>query len=58
MISHNQYNQYPHDFFEANPDLSLTDARICWDYKRSLPSDTGRHEYEKSDLVALKRVKE
>lgn len=51
---HNQYNQYLRDFFEDNPDLTTKEARICWDYKRSLPSDTGRHIYEAADLSALK----
>lgn len=54
IADHNQFNQYYRDFFKDNPDLTTRDARRCWDYKRSLPSDDGRHRYEASDLVALK----
>lgn len=50
---HNQYNQYLRDFFENNPHLTIKEARKCWDYKRALPSDTGRHIYEASDLATL-----
>lgn len=53
IAHHNQYNQYLRDFFADNPELDMQSARICWDYKRSLPSDTGRHIYETSDLSAL-----
>jgi hypothetical protein len=45
---HNQYNQYIRDFFAANPEKSLQDARRCWKLKKLLPS--GRHFYEPADL--------
>ncbi|MEO1289233.1 MAG: DUF6434 domain-containing protein [Chloroflexota bacterium] len=53
IAHHNQFNQYYRDFFEDNPDLTTKEARRCWEYKRSLPMEDGRHRYEKSDLVAL-----
>jgi len=51
---HNQYNQYMRDFFADNPKLTIKEARQCWDYKRQLPSDSGRHIYEPDDLASLK----
>lgn len=50
---HNQLNQYMRDFFDDNPDLSIKEARKCWEYRRSLPSPSGRHRYSKDDLVSL-----
>lgn len=50
---HNQYNQYLRDFFNENPSLTMTEARICWDFKRALPNEDGRHRYEPTDLQAL-----
>ncbi len=47
---HNQFNQYTRDFLSDNPDLGMTEVRKYWALKRALPSDTGRHVYEKSDL--------
>ncbi|MEL7444589.1 MAG: DUF6434 domain-containing protein [Pseudomonadota bacterium] len=46
----NQYNAYTRAFFEANPDLSVKDARACWAWKRSRP---GHNRYEDADLIAL-----
>lgn len=45
--SSNQYNQYMRDFFAANPDKTIKDARKYWLLKRSLP---GSNKYEQSDL--------
>jgi len=47
---HNQFNQYVRDFMQDNPSLTLSDARTAWRHKKSLPSKTGRHRYEKTDL--------
>ena len=47
---HNQFNQYTRDILAANPGMNATEARRIWDLKRALPSDTGRHVYEASDL--------
>ncbi len=46
----NQYNRYTREFFAANPDRSIAEARKCWAYKRSIK---GHNRYEKGDLVAL-----
>lgn len=48
----NQYNRYTRDFFAANPDRAMREARACWAYKRGIP---GHNRYEESDLVALKK---
>ncbi len=47
---HNQFNQYIRDFLNANPDCKMDEVRRVWELKRSLPSKTGRHIYEDSDL--------
>lgn len=47
---HNQFNQYARDFMAANPELGMKDARAVWARKRKLPSETGRHTYEPTDL--------
>ena len=39
-------------FFEDNKDRSLSEAIICWKYKKSL---RGHNCYERSDLNALKQ---
>lgn len=44
----NQYNKYIRDFFDANPNRTLKDARHFWKLKKSLPAT--RHFYETSDL--------
>lgn len=46
-----EYNTYIRDFFEDNKDHSLSEAIICWKYKKSLP---GHNRYERSDLRVLK----
>ena len=42
---------YIRDFFEDNKDHSMSEAIICWKYKKSLP---GHNRYERSDLRVLK----
>jgi len=48
--AHNQFNQYTRDFLAANPELGMDDVRRFWKLKTQLPSPTGRHIYERSDL--------
>jgi len=50
---HNQFNQYARDFMSDNPSLDMKDVRRFWALKKMLPSETGRHEYERSDLKLL-----
>lgn len=50
---HNQYNQYSRDFLADNPTLKMSHVRRAWAKKIELPSDNGRHIYEKSDLKRL-----
>ena len=50
---HNQYNQYCRDFLADNPNLKMSHVRLAWAKKIELPSDTGQHIYEKSDLTFL-----
>lgn len=50
---HNQFNQYARDFADDNPLLGMKDARKVWALKKKLPSENGRHEYERSDLQLL-----
>ena len=45
-----EYNTYIRDFFADNPEKSLHDAIVCWNYKKGLP---GHHRYEQSDLCVL-----
>ncbi len=47
---HNQFNQYTRDFLSDNPDLGMEDVRRIWALKIALPSETGRHRYDPSDL--------
>ena len=47
---HNQFNQYTRDILLANSGMSASEARRIWEKKRALPSETGRHIYEPSDL--------
>ena len=47
---HNQFNQYTRDFLADNPELGMKDVREVWALKKQLPSDSGRHVYEPSDL--------
>lgn len=47
---HNQYNKYLRDFFEDNPDKTMTEARRCWKLKRALPGHVKRTVYLREDL--------
>lgn len=47
---HNQFNSYTRDFLADNPEMGMDDVRKYWARKIKLPSDSGRHEYERSDL--------
>ncbi|MEM9465766.1 MAG: DUF6434 domain-containing protein [Actinomycetota bacterium] len=46
----NQFNRYVRDFFDANPDRSMADARACWAAKRGR---AGHNRYEPADLDVL-----
>jgi len=48
--AHNQFNQYTRDFLADNPDKGMKEVRKYWALKRQLPSENGRHVYERSDL--------
>jgi hypothetical protein len=48
---HNQFNQYTRDFLNDNPNLGMDDVRRVWASKIMLPSSTGRHVYQASDLT-------
>ncbi|MEM1075378.1 MAG: DUF6434 domain-containing protein [Pseudomonadota bacterium] len=50
IAEHNQFNQYTRDFLDDNPKMGMEDVRKFWALKRRLPSKTGRHVYEPSDL--------
>ena len=47
---HDQFNQYTRDFLEDNPTLRMDGGRRIWALKIKLPSETGRHVYDRSDL--------
>lgn len=48
---HNQFNKYTRDFLKDNPDKGMADVRHFWALKSALPSETGRHVYDRSDLT-------
>lgn len=48
--SHNQFNQYTRDILADNPGIKMVEVRRIWALKRALPSNNGRHIYERSDL--------
>ncbi|WP_298840393.1 DUF6434 domain-containing protein [uncultured Roseobacter sp.] len=50
IANHNQFNQYTRDFLADNPHMGMKEVRHFWALKKGLPSDTGRHVYERSDL--------
>ncbi|MEO0487153.1 MAG: DUF6434 domain-containing protein [Pseudomonadota bacterium] len=50
IADHNQFNQYTRDFLDDNPELGMAEVRKFWALKRALPSEDGRHVYERSDL--------
>ena len=52
---HNQFNQYLRDFTEDNPSLGVAAARRAWAAKKMLPTKSGKHRYERSDLKLLKK---
>ena len=47
---HNQFNQYTVDFLRDNPGAGMDEVRRVWALRRALPTDDGRHRYERSDL--------
>lgn len=47
-----EYNTYIRDFMAANTDKKLSDAILCWKYKKSL---RGNNKYSKADLIALQK---
>ncbi|MFT5134150.1 MAG: hypothetical protein ACI9SC_002623 [Gammaproteobacteria bacterium] len=53
---HDQFNQYARDFTEDNPSLGMFKALAVWALKKMLSSETGRHEYEPSDLKLLDKT--
>lgn len=50
IAHHNQFNQYTRDFLADNPDMGMEEVRHFWALKRSLPSEDGRHRYDRTDL--------
>ncbi len=49
----NNYLQYLRDARDLNEDLTLTQARKCWDYKKIRPAQNGIVIFEKNDLKAI-----
>lgn len=47
-----EYNTYVRDFFADNQGRTLSEAIVCWCYKKGLPS---HNRYQRSDLVALEK---
>ncbi|MEM9437617.1 MAG: DUF6434 domain-containing protein [Pseudomonadota bacterium] len=50
IAHHNQFNQYTRDFLADNPEMGMEEVRRYWALKSALPSETGRHVYDRSDL--------
>ena len=50
IAHHNQFNQYTRDFLDDNPEMGMAEVRKYWALKIALPSETGRHVYERADL--------
>ena len=50
IADHNQFNQYTRDILDDNPGMGMAEVRKYWALKSRLPSETGRHVYERSDL--------
>ena len=50
IAHHNQFNQYTRDFLDDNPEMGMAEVRKYWALKIALPSETGRHVYERTDL--------
>ena len=53
IAHHNQFNQYTRDFLADNPERGMADVRRAWAWKRSQPSEDGRHRYARSDLTVF-----
>lgn len=49
----NNFLQYVRDIRDANPDLTLGEAKRCWDYKKIRPATDGRVVYAEVDLRCL-----
>ncbi|MEM1087703.1 MAG: DUF6434 domain-containing protein [Pseudomonadota bacterium] len=54
IASCNNYLQYLRDLRDHNPDLSLDEAKCCWDEKNLRPAQNGFVVYEASDLRFVK----
>ncbi len=53
IAASNNYLQYLRDLRDANPTLTLEDAKRCWDAKKIRPAKHGRVVYEAADLRYL-----
>ncbi|APX13382.1 DUF6434 domain-containing protein [Tateyamaria omphalii] len=51
----NNYLQYLRDARDAHPDLTLEQAKACWDAKKIQPAPGGYVRFETVDLTALSR---
>ncbi|MEX0369328.1 MAG: DUF6434 domain-containing protein [Tateyamaria sp.] len=51
----NNYLQYLRDARDQNPDLTLDQAKTCWDAKKVQPAPGGYVTFETADLKALAR---
>ncbi|MEM1437343.1 MAG: DUF6434 domain-containing protein [Pseudomonadota bacterium] len=54
----NNFLRYLRDVRDANPQLTLDQAKACWDYKKLRPAQNGYVIYEKADLRYLERNSE
>ncbi|WP_293573015.1 DUF6434 domain-containing protein [Phaeobacter sp.] len=53
IASCNNYLQYLRDLRDAHPNLTLTDAKLCWAVKSKKPAVNGFVVYEETDLSFL-----
>ncbi len=53
IAASNNFLQYLRDIRDANPTLSLEEAKRCWDAKKIRPAKHGRVIYEATDLHFL-----
>ncbi|MEL6450586.1 MAG: DUF6434 domain-containing protein [Pseudomonadota bacterium] len=53
IASCNTYLQYLRDIRDAHPDLTLAQAKACWDDKKTKPAQDGMVVYAPADLAAL-----
>lgn len=51
IASCNNYLQYLRDARDRHPELSIDDARMCWDYKKVRPASQGMVIFEDQDLL-------